>query len=79
MPVESDEFHRWMQVLRDDIAGVSGRLDVLNGRTRDAEQKIAVLESQTPDDGSTKAAAWGGGMASVIMGLGEALRWLMGK
>ena len=42
-----DEFLLHMQLIRQDIAGVDNRLDVLNGRTRIAENAIAVLEGRT--------------------------------
>ena len=69
MNISPDEFQRWMQVLRDDIQGVNTRLDVLTGRTRDAEQKIAVLESQGKTD---PIARWGAAIGAAAAG---ALGW----
>ena len=73
MPLERDEFHVWMETLRADIRGVHSRLDDLNGRTRDAEQKVAVLEDRG------HPAAWGGGLGALAVGLVEGIRWMLGK
>ena len=72
------EFERWMQMLRADIREVHDRLDVLNGRTRTTEQKIAVLEDRS-DTSRTTAAGWGAGVSGVIVGVVETIRWLTTK
>lgn len=72
-----EEFERWMEVLRDDVRGahdrlrddvrgVHDRLDALNGRTRKAEQAIAVLEDRGQRD---MAARWTG-IGSLIAAVG---------
>jgi hypothetical protein len=51
--ISRDEFENWMRTLRGDIQGVHVRLDLLNGRTRKAENAIAVLEAahdQEPEE-----------------------------
>lgn len=76
MPIEREEFETWMNLLRSDIHGVQERLDAINGRTRSAEQAIAVLEDRR---GAGKAAAWGGGIAGGVVTVVEAAKWLLGK
>ena len=53
-----DEFLLHMQLIRQDIAGVDNRLDVLNGRTRIAENAIAVLEDRS-NEGKAAGIKWG--------------------
>lgn len=71
MALERDEFESWMKLLREDIAGVHARLDGLNGRTRTAENKIAVLEtqieaaSQTGNDKTARVTGVGGFLAAA--------------
>lgn len=75
MPIDADEFQRWMVLLRTDMKDIGDRLDLLNGRTRDTETAIAVLQDRSANG---IAAAWGGGVAGVIVGLIEGLRWVLG-
>lgn len=71
-----DEFTRWMETLQEDIRGVHDRLDKLNDRTRTAEQRIAVLDDRA---GPARAAAWGGGIGGLMVGVIEGLKWLLHK
>ena len=51
---------------------VLGRLDQLNGRVRDTEQRVAVLEDRDGRDlqaARMSAARWGGGIAAIIAGI----------
>jgi tetrahydromethanopterin S-methyltransferase subunit G len=73
MPIDQQDFDRWMQVLRDDIQGVHDRLDTINGRVRTTEQDVAVLHERTGGHGT--AAAVGGGIAGVIYGAVEVVKW----
>lgn len=50
MEISRDEFNQWMGLIRQDIAGINARLDVLNGRTRLAETAIAVLQNERESD-----------------------------
>lgn len=59
-----------MDPLRADVAAVKEHLDKLNGRTRDAELKLAVLEDRG------HPGAWGGGLGALVVGLVEGIRWL---
>lgn len=52
---------------------INDRLDVLNGRTRTAEQKIAVLDDRA---GAGKAAVTGAGAAGLLTAIVEGLKWL---
>ena len=61
--IKQSEFERWMELLRNDIHGVHERLDTLNGRTRRAEQDIAVLKDRGTHDV----------IARVVAGIGAAL------
>jgi len=72
--IKSDEFQRWMGVLREDIQGVHERLDGLNGRTRANEQAIAVLASQSAT-AKDPAARWTGMGAAIGSALAAALAW----
>ena len=72
------EFERWMSLIRADIREVHDRLDVLNGRTRSVEQKIAVLEDRSDAQKAT-AAGWGAAVGGAIVGAVEMIRWLSGK
>lgn len=44
--VEHERFEWWMEKLSSDVRGVNDRLDELNGRTRNVEVKVAVLEDR---------------------------------
>ena len=65
------EFHDAINLIRQDIRGIHARLDLLNGRTREAEQQVAVLTDRG------HPAAWGGGIGAVVVGIIEAVRWMM--
>lgn len=64
MAIDHDEFNRWMELLRDDIHGVHDRLDRLNGRTRENEQAIAVLQDRGVR-ATDAGARWIGGLAAA--------------
>lgn len=63
--LERDEFRQWLELLRADIKGVHDRLDAINGRTRTAEQSIAVLQDRScATDRNIKL--WGGALAAIL-------------
>lgn len=75
--LERDEFETWMGVLREDIKGVHVRLDLLNGRTRVTESKIAVLEDRGSD--ARRGGMVSGGIGAAIVALAEFARhWFKG-
>lgn len=76
-PLSRAEFLAHMGYVRQDLAEVKDHLAQLNGRTREVETKIAILEVAEPQ--ASKAAAWGGGVGGVIVGVAEAARWIFGK
>lgn len=61
--INREEFQQWMGLLRDDIKGVHTRLDHLNGRTREVEGKVKVLESERSSD---PVARWGAGIGAAL-------------
>lgn len=72
MALDREEFREAVRLIREDVKGVNDRLDALNGRTREAEQQIAVLEERT----SARAAALlGGGVGGVVIAAVEAVKW----
>ena len=73
MPLEREEFKTWMELLREDVRGVQDRLDVLNGRTRETEQAVAVLQDRA---GGAKVAA---GVSAGVIAIAEAVKWVFGK
>ena len=70
--ISREELDRFYDTLRDGFAGVHNRLDVLNGRTRLTEQKIAVLEDRGLDRKSQ--AAVGVGASAAIVAVYEAVK-----
>ena len=44
--IDREEFRDAVALLRGDIHGVHARLDMLNGRTRNTEQNLALLEQR---------------------------------
>ncbi len=64
-----EEFVAHMQPLQASMTAIKDHLDTLNGRTRDSELKLAVLEDRG------HPGAWGGGIGALIVGLVEAIRW----
>ena len=75
MDVSRDEFYRAIQDVREDIAGVNMRLDTLNGRTRNAEQDIAVLK----DRGARQALGAGGAGAGAGLVLAMVWEWFKAR
>lgn len=67
--IEREEFYEAIRTVRADIQGVHDRLDMLNGRTRQAEQKIAVLENDIKRAREHKGWLVGGISASTAMAL----------
>lgn len=76
--ISRDEFHAWMEDIKAGIHGIHSRLDALNGRTRSAEQDIAVLRDRS-NISKGSAAAWGGGISGLVVGLVEIVKWFTGK
>lgn len=74
--ISRDELILHLNLIRGDIAGVHDRLDALNGRTRTTEQTLAVLQERIPG-GPKQAAAWGGGIAGVVVAITEVARWFV--
>jgi hypothetical protein len=71
-----DEFLVHVGYLREDIAEVKAHLGTLNGRTRMAENQIAVLHSRAAESeveakkhGGSSGAKWGAGLGGAIAGL----------
>lgn len=72
-----EESREWARNVRADIRGVNDRLDMLNGRTRAVETKIAVLEERTSQQpGKGPAVAWGSMAGGVVVGIIEAIKTL---
>jgi len=72
-----DEFLAHMGYLREDIAGVNNRLDVLNGQTRKHGEEIAVLKDRGADARKT-GGAWGATAGAFVGGLFVALYQFLG-
>ncbi len=72
--VDRQEFREAVRNIRDDIRAVNTRLDVINGRTRANEQAIAVLQDRS--NIGLKASA---GIAAVVTGLAQVVRWYLSK
>lgn len=71
VPIDQDEFQRWMTLLRGDIQGVHDRLDELNGRTRSNEQDIAVLKDRGTRDPMARWTAVFVGAGGVLAEIGH--------
>ena len=70
--LERDEFLTHVNYIRADLTEVNIRLDALNGRTRQTERKIAVLEdraeticTEAKSAGRLTAGKWGAGIAAL--------------
>lgn len=74
--IDRDEFHQWMQLLQKGQEGISARLDVLNGRTRENELAIAVLQDRSE---GKRGALWGGGVGTALIVIAEVARYWLGK
>lgn len=68
--ISREELDRLYHTLDAGFSGVHERLDELNGRTRTAERKIAVLEDRG------HPAAWGGGIGGALVAVVEGLKLL---
>jgi len=75
MVVDRDEFERWMEVLRGDIKGVHERLDAINGRVRNTEQDVAVLQDRGARD---NGARWTTGITAAGVAVLELLHRIWG-
>lgn len=64
------EFLAHFGPLLKSVEAIEDHLDKLNGRTRTAELKLAVLEDRG------HPGAWGGGLGALVVGLVEMVRWL---
>lgn len=74
-----EEFLTHVEYIRKDIAGVQERMDVLNGRTRENEQDIAVLKDRA-NDGKRAGQVWGAGVGTAVAAILSALwSWFGGK
>lgn len=85
--ISREELDRLYHTLDLGFQGVHSRLDTLNSRTGKAELAIAVLQDraelnknaiaslQERANGHGAAAILGGGMASVVVGIAEGLKW----
>ena len=71
--IERQEFENWMQVLREDIRGTHIRLDELNGRTRSAENEIAVLKDRGSRDNTARFAGVGSLLGGAVYAIYHAL------
>lgn len=80
--ISRDEFHQWMETLRDGISGVHDRLDGLNGRTRTAEADIAVLKDRSnrlerqQQEQARQSSVMGLGGGGLVVGLYEVGRFV---
>lgn len=65
--------------LRDDMKGIHERLDVLNGRTRTVEQKVAVLEARVVPSRKEKVqqASWVAGVSAAAVAIAEVVKVLI--
>lgn len=77
MDITRDDLHDLRDVLREDIKGVHDRLDDLNGRTRKAEEQIAVLKDRSSNTSDTTA-RWTAILAIVGGLLNEAAHRVLG-
>lgn len=71
--ISREELERLYQTLDAGFNGVHSRLDELNGRTRKAENAIAVLEDRG------HPAVWGGGIAGMVAAIAEIGKWFLTK
>lgn len=76
-PLSRSEFLTHVGYLRDDVHAVHARLDVLNGRTRTAEQSIAVLHDRA-NDSKASGAKWGGAAGAFLGAVLTALWHFLG-
>jgi hypothetical protein len=63
------EVYRAVMELKADIGGVNLRLDTLNGRTRVAETKIAIIEDRGSRDTAARWGAFGSALGAIASGL----------
>ena len=76
--VPMDELSRLYERLDRGFDQINARLDVMNGRVREAETDIAVL-NVAKGQGHGIAAAVGGGLGGVVVAVAEAARWFFGR
>ena len=58
--------------MRGKFAETHALLDKINGRVMQHETDIAVIKAK----GGGSAAAWGGGIGGVVVGILEGIRWI---
>ena len=73
--ISRDEFDRLYTTIDDGFRGVHARLDRMNGDVTDAKVQIAELKVIAPKG----AAVAGAGAGSVLVGLVEAVKWVLGR
>jgi hypothetical protein len=61
-----------MAALRDELRGINDRLDIVNGRTRTMEQKVAVLEDRSTP--GRREGAIAGGIGAGLVGLAAVIK-----
>lgn len=75
MADKTDQIIVHLEYLKEGIDGVHKRLDLLNGRTRQVEQDVAVLHDRADQasaaSAANKAAAikWGAGLGAALSAL----------
>lgn len=70
-----------LRYLRAGVDGINARLDGLNGRVRENEIDIAVLQdraAQTKSEARASAAKWGAGLGAFVAALVAGLTQLFG-
>lgn len=83
--IDRDEFITHMQLLHKGQDGIIAHLDVLNGRTRENEKAIAVLQARAtvqedrPTGTHTVGAIVGGGISAIVIGAAELAKWWFAK
>lgn len=75
--ISREEFVERITMLHAAVLAVQASVDRINGRLREAEQRVAVLDDRAATPGA--AAVWGGGGAGLVVSLIEGLRWWLGK
>lgn len=64
-----------MERLEGGFTDLNDRLDALNGRTRQAERDIAVLQDRTTE-ARNAGAKWGAGVGGIMAALSWLSQWM---
>lgn len=72
-----EEFLPHMDALHTSIGDVQTSVDRIDGRLRQAEQKLAVLDDRAMP--ARTAALWGSGTSGFVVALIESVKWMLGK